>query len=195
MTMRHPRWYWQPLTGRAGLLVIIAAVAAVIVLLLSLAFWWTGAGPQDRTAGVWAAVVLAGLVAARLKPMPPAQVATAGPWPPPSHSGAASGPARPFGDPEVDAVRQLQRCVLDRLRGGRKLFTAHKEGGSQVYFNGRVFVRSDYGDFPGETHFADDAAMLAFLRQFLDWEAKREAAPRQPSEREVWQFILNRLEK
>ncbi len=81
------------------------------------------------------------------------------------------------------------------LTGRRKLSTALKEGGSRVYFNGSVFVRSDYGDNPGETHFADDAAMLVFLRQFLDWEAQRDVAPRQPSEREVWQFILNRLEK
>jgi hypothetical protein len=93
-------------------------------------------------------------------------------------------------------VHALQREVMDALRNGMGFFTANKEGGSHLFFNGQVFVRSDYGDEPNiyETY-ADEAGMAACLRQFYDWEARRGHYPHMPPEREVWMYIRSQLSK
>ena len=85
--------------------------------------------------------------------------------------------------------------VIKALLAGKRLATAHKEGATHVYFDGQAFRRSDYGEWTTEQRFADSPAVLAFLRGFLDWEAKRDLHTDQPSEAQVWAHILRRLQK
>lgn len=91
-------------------------------------------------------------------------------------------------------IAALQKEVLDALRAGMGFFTANKEGGTHLFFNGRVFVRSDYGDEPNVNEtYAADAAMVACLRRFFDWESRRDWYPHRPPELDVWKYIKGRL--
>ncbi len=99
---------------------------------------------------------------------------------------------RPVDD--AAAIAALQSEVLAALRSGCGFTTAHKEGGTRLYFNGSVYVRSDYGDQPN-THevYRDDAAMIRCLRNFYDWPARRDVYPLQPRELDVWNYIRGQL--
>ena len=66
--------------------------------------------------------------------------------------------------PDPQPVAALQQAVLPALRAGKIFFTAHKEGGTQLKFDGQSFVRWDYGDAPITERFATDEAMLACVR-------------------------------
>ena len=91
-------------------------------------------------------------------------------------------------------VESLQRQVLAGLKAGQGFFTAHKEGGTHLLFDGNAYRRSDYGDEPNiDETFATDSAMLACLRRFYDWEAQRDAYPHKKAEVEVWRYILGQL--
>lgn len=87
-------------------------------------------------------------------------------------------------------IAQVQRRILEALRGGASFSTCHKEGGTNlVHENGR-FVRIDFGDCPDRVVFADEAAFLASLRKFYDWETSGAA-----DELERWQRIRRLLQR
>lgn len=98
------------------------------------------------------------------------------------------------GSAEDRAVQGLQQEVLAAMRAGMGFATAHKEGGTHLFHDGRVFVRKDYGDQPNirETYPSDEA-FIQCLRQFHDWNARRDVYPDQPPELAVWQYIRSRL--
>ena len=105
---------------------------------------------------------------------------------------AEDATARSVEDPAP--VAAVQRQVLDALRSDMGFFTAHKEGGSHLFFDGNVFRRVDYGDEPNLSEiYADDAAMLACLRRFYSWDAQRDAYPHPKAELDVWNYIHGRL--
>lgn len=91
-------------------------------------------------------------------------------------------------------VIELQRQVLDALRGGMGFFTAGKEGGSHLFFDGQVFRRNDYGEAPeASTVYTDGAAMVECLRRFYEWDASQDSYPHAKPELAVWQFIQGQL--
>lgn len=91
-------------------------------------------------------------------------------------------------------VVALQHEVLDALRGGMGFFTAGKEGGSHLFFDGSVFRRNDYGEAPeSSVVFSDDASMIECLRRFYDWESLHDSYPHPKSELEVWRYIHGQL--
>jgi hypothetical protein len=91
-------------------------------------------------------------------------------------------------------VAAMQRAVLDALRNGMGVFTAHKEGGTHIFFDGTAFRRLDYGEEPNaDETYSTDEAILSCLRQFFDWEARRPVYPHQPSELAVWTHVMSRL--
>jgi hypothetical protein len=92
-------------------------------------------------------------------------------------------------------VAAVQREVLNDLRSGMGFFTANKEGGSHLFFDGHVFRRNNYGDVPNISEsYTDDAAMLACLRRFYSWDAQRDAYPHTKSELDVWNYIRGQLQ-
>jgi len=106
---------------------------------------------------------------------------------------AEDAAARRVEDPAP--VAAVQRQVLDALRHGMGFFTANKAGSSHLFFDGQVFRRNDYGDEPNLSEaYADDAAMLACLRRFYNWDAQRDAYPHPKAELEVWNYIRAQLQ-
>lgn len=87
-----------------------------------------------------------------------------------------------------------QRAILDAMRAGARFSIAHKEGGTTLRFDGRGFVRADFGDFPSSERFAGDAQFLAFLRRFFDAEISRHVWPEQLREADAWRLIYRRMD-
>lgn len=80
------------------------------------------------------------------------------------------------------------------MRAGMGFFTASKEGGSRLTFDGTVYRRVDYGEEPNlNESYADDAAMLVCLRKLFDWESRSDTYPHPKLELEVWKYIRSRL--
>jgi hypothetical protein len=105
---------------------------------------------------------------------------------------AEDAAARIVEDPSP--VAAVQREVLEALRRGMGFFTAHKEGGSHLFFDGKVFRRNDYGEEPNINEvYPDDAAMIACLRRFYDWDSQRDSYPHPKAELDVWNYIRGQL--
>jgi hypothetical protein len=96
--------------------------------------------------------------------------------------------------PEDALIRTLQNAILAAMKAGATFSTAHKEGGSQISWNGSRFQRRDYGDFPDHITYADDAEFLGALRRFFDWQVSRDVWPAKPSEAEAWRGIHKLLQ-
>ncbi|MGC4056138.1 MAG: hypothetical protein QM757_45615 [Paludibaculum sp.] len=91
------------------------------------------------------------------------------------------------------AIAGIQHAVLSAMRSGRRFSTAHKEGGTILSFNGQEFLRADYGDEPGRWVYSSETEMLQVLREFYDWESRRDCYPHRPPELEVWRYIERQL--
>jgi hypothetical protein len=94
---------------------------------------------------------------------------------------------------EPAAIRAIQQAVLAALRNVRRFATAHHEGGTRLYFSGTGFVKEEFGMEESLTNFAVDEEMLTCLRNFYDWESRKETYPHRPPELDVWKFIQRQL--
>lgn len=94
---------------------------------------------------------------------------------------AQFGQRRPAAPPTAAAVVEfsqsdaprtaIQEDILAALRAGAEFRTAHKEGGTTIrWLHGR-FVREDYGEWSERAEYTDEAAFLAFLLRFFEWES------------------------
>lgn len=99
--------------------------------------------------------------------------------------------ARLVEDPKPIAA--IQQDILAALRAGKVFRTSHKEGGTTLSFRGSSFLREDYGEEPNRRTYPTDEAMLVCLRNFYDWESRRDIYPHRPPELDVWNYIRNQL--
>lgn len=90
-------------------------------------------------------------------------------------------------------IAAIQKAVLDSLRAGKVFRRAHKEGGTILSFRGSSFIQTNYGEEPGKVTYASGDEMLVCLRNFFDWESRRDMYPHRPPELEVWQYIQRQL--
>ncbi len=95
---------------------------------------------------------------------------------------------RPAPD-DGEAIRAIQQGILNGLRQGKSFSTAHHEGGTRIRLVGDVFVVADYGESEERAEFRSDESFLARLREFYDWESRRDWHPHPAPELEVWRFI------
>lgn len=93
----------------------------------------------------------------------------------------------------LDSVPAIQQAIIAEMKDGRAFGTSHKEGGTNIYWRGGTFVRSDYGDYPDEKQFSSEDEFLNFLRQFYDWETSSAVYPDKVSDFDAWKLILRTL--
>ena len=93
----------------------------------------------------------------------------------------------------LDSVSAVQQAIVAALKRGASFATAHKEGGTNIYWKNERFIRSDYGDSPGQQEFVSEAEFLKFLRQFYDWETSKNIYPNKVSDFEAWKLLLRLL--
>lgn len=90
-------------------------------------------------------------------------------------------------------ILQVQQAILDALRNGKRLSRAHKEGGSILAHGAGGFYRDNYGEETGTLRFRTDEEMLREIRNFYDWESRRDSYPHRPPELDVWRYIEKEL--
>jgi hypothetical protein len=95
---------------------------------------------------------------------------------------------------QLDSVAAIQQAIIAAMKRGATFGTAHKEGGTNIYWKGDRFIRSDYGDYPDKQLFTDEADFLAKLRKFLHWDVTSNAGRNQLSELDTWRLILRRMD-
>ena len=81
------------------------------------------------------------------------------------------------------------------MKKGARFSTSHKEGGTNITWNGDRFVRDDYGDYPDHITYASEAHFLDALRKFYDWETSKNGYPEKVSELVAWRLMLRLLRK
>jgi hypothetical protein len=90
-------------------------------------------------------------------------------------------------------IAAIQQDILAALRAGKVFRTAHKEGGSTIFFRGSSYRREDYGEEPDRQTYPTEQALLVVLRNLYDWESRRHIYPHRPPELDVWNYIRNQL--
>ncbi|MBL0034156.1 MAG: hypothetical protein IPP26_00060 [Flavobacteriales bacterium] len=93
----------------------------------------------------------------------------------------------------LGTVTTIQQTIVAAMKAGGRFSTSHKEGGTNISWNGEHFVRSDYGDYPDHRTFATEAEFLQALRLFYDWETSANAYPEKVSDLVAWKLILRLL--
>ena len=89
----------------------------------------------------------------------------------------------------LNSVEAIQQQSVSERKRGAWFSTAHKEGGTRIYWENGQFVRSDYGESEERKEFAAEMEFLKFLRGFYDCEISRNS-PGKVSQFEAWKLIL-----
>ncbi|HNE81951.1 MAG TPA: hypothetical protein PKX39_15310, partial [Flavobacteriales bacterium] len=95
----------------------------------------------------------------------------------------------------LNTVPALQQAIVAAMKKGARFSTSHKEGGTNITWNGDRFVRDDYGDYPDHITYASEAHFLDALRKFYDWETSKNGYPEKVSELVAWRLMLRLLRK
>jgi hypothetical protein len=95
----------------------------------------------------------------------------------------------------LDSIAAIQQAIVTELKRGGSFATSHKEGGTNIFWRNGKFTRTDYGDYPDQQEFTDEAAFLQMLRQFCHADVRRNAGKEQLSDLNMWKLILRRLRK
>ena len=90
----------------------------------------------------------------------------------------------------LDSIQALQQTIVAAMKQGARFTTSHKEGGTNLSWNGSHFVRADYGDYPDHITYASEAHFLDALRKFYDWETSKNVYPEKVSELVAWRLML-----
>ncbi|MBN9692363.1 MAG: hypothetical protein J0M24_19110 [Verrucomicrobia bacterium] len=91
------------------------------------------------------------------------------------------------------SVAAVQQMIVEGLKRGGTYSKSHKEGGTHIGWRQGKFVRSDYGDYPGQSEFPDEAAFLKMLWEFCRFDVVQHAGPEGLSELDAWKLILRRM--
>jgi hypothetical protein len=94
---------------------------------------------------------------------------------------------------DMAPVVVLKEEILTGLRNGMSFRTIHHEGGTTIYFDGKTFVHSTYGEEESLNVLGTDEEALACIRELYDWESRKGSFPHRPPELEVWKFIRREL--
>jgi hypothetical protein len=94
----------------------------------------------------------------------------------------------------LDSLAAIQEAIVAGLKRGGRFGTAHKEGGTNIFWRDGKFIRCDYGDYPDLKEFTDEAEFLKMLGQFCHWDVMRNAGTEGHSDFDTWKLILRRLQ-
>ncbi len=93
----------------------------------------------------------------------------------------------------LDTVPAVQQTIVAAMKRGARFTTSHKEGGTNISWNGEHFVRSDYGDYPDHITYSSEEEFPEALRKFYDWETSRNVYPEKVSDLVAWKLMLRLL--
>ena len=91
------------------------------------------------------------------------------------------------------AIAGVQQRILDATRGGKRFGTAHHEGGTNIFFARDTWVEETFGEEQRREVFRNEQEFLKRLRNFYDWDSRKDTYPHRPPELKVWEFIEKQL--
>ncbi len=94
---------------------------------------------------------------------------------------------------QLSSIPLIQSQILDGLKRGGHFSRSHKEGGSRITWNGRNFIRTDYGDDPGMEVYRSESEFFDKLYLFLHWEVTTHAGSNDGGEINAWRLILRSM--
>jgi hypothetical protein len=87
----------------------------------------------------------------------------------------------------------IKQQILSEMRNGKSFRTIHHEGGTTIYFDGKSFIRSEYGEQESNEVLGTEDEVLRDIRALYDWESRKDSFPHPPPERDVWLFIQKQM--
>ncbi len=99
----------------------------------------------------------------------------------------------PANDLYVESIAALQQAIIAMFKSGAYYRTSHKEGGTNIYWRGHCFVRSDFGEDPNEQTFDDKSEFLKMLSRFCGFHLNLGPVSDEMSEIDAWRSILRKL--
>lgn len=90
-------------------------------------------------------------------------------------------------------ILAIQNQVLAAVKAGATFSHHHKEGSNTLAYRGSRFMRIDEGEYNSTEAFPSEQAFLTAVRNFFDWESRRDIYPHAAPELDVWRYILNQL--
>jgi hypothetical protein len=95
----------------------------------------------------------------------------------------------------LDSVPAIQQAIIAAMKAGARFTTSHKEGGTNITWNGTHFHRSDYGDYPDHITYASEADFLDALRKFYDGETSKNVYPEKVADLVAWKLMLRLMRR
>jgi hypothetical protein len=95
----------------------------------------------------------------------------------------------------LDSVTSIQAVIVTAMKEGAAFATAHREGGSRLWWEGGRLRREDYGEDPGRRDYVDESGFLAELRGLYRAEIDRHAGAEPRGEVEAWRIIWRQLQR
>jgi len=92
-------------------------------------------------------------------------------------------------------ILALKDQMLNEVRSGATFNKNHKEGSNTLMFTGSRFIRRDEGEDPGTEVYKTGEAFITAVRNFYDWESRRDIYPHRPPELDVWRYIITQLRR
>jgi hypothetical protein len=86
----------------------------------------------------------------------------------------------------------IKQLILTELRNGKSFRTIHHEGGTPIYFDGNVFMRSEYGEQESKEVLGTEES-AASHKSALRLGITQGLVPSPPPERDVWLFIQQQM--
>jgi hypothetical protein len=96
-------------------------------------------------------------------------------------------------DADSDSVEAIQLAIIEKFKSGAYYRTSHKEGGTNIFWRGTRFVRSDFGDDPMEQTFEDESKFLQMLDRLCNCDVVENNGGAKLPECDQWRKILSRL--
>ncbi len=94
---------------------------------------------------------------------------------------------------QLSSVQNIQALIIQAVQRGARFRTSHKEGGTDIFWRGGHYVRSDFGENPSDQRYRHESKFLAMLFQFFQGEVIRNAPHGSLSELDAWRLILRQL--
>jgi hypothetical protein len=145
---------------------------------------WPGPAMDPQSAANWVDVWTS--------EFPGAGDAAPAPYGPGSAPYAALAEAALAAHGQPDSIEAVQGLIEERMKAGAVFSTAHKEGGTRLFWAAGRFRREDYGETSFRTAYADTPAFLAWLWESWDWSLKS-AWITPPTALQSWQLLLRLL--
>lgn len=93
----------------------------------------------------------------------------------------------------LNSIETIRDRIIAAVKAGATYSSSHKEGGTVFSWESDHYLRYDFGDYPGQDEYHDDAAFLQAIKQFFHWDVHRNAGDTPLTDLEVWTLLYRMM--